>query len=153
MSERPAPGVRAIIAYKTIKAGVQLGLALLLCALWPLGLPDKLTEFAFALRHHATHGWAIRIGDLLAGNSTSRRILLTIVALALDGAFTALEAWALRRAKWWGPWLVVAATGSLLPFEVYEFWRVPRLSRALVFALNLAILVYLARRAMRERAH
>jgi uncharacterized membrane protein (DUF2068 family) len=151
VSEKPARGVRAIIAYKAVKASVQLGLALLLALLWPFGLPEWLSEFAFALRHHTTHGWAIRLADLLAGSSSKRRILLTIVALALDGAFTALEAWALRTGKWWGPWLVVAATSSLLPFELYELWRVPRASRALILALNLVIVVYLARRARHER--
>jgi uncharacterized membrane protein (DUF2068 family) len=45
---------------------------------------------------------------------------------------------------------VVVATGALLPFEVYEFVRVPHLSRALIFAVNLAILLYIARRAWQE---
>lgn len=152
MTTRPAPGLSAIIGYKSLKAGIQLGLAFLLCALWPLGLPEKLQELAFALRSHATHGWAIGLSELLAGNASARRIEWAIAALALDGGLTALEAWALKSAKWWGPWLVVLATGSLLPFEVYEFWRVPHLSRALVFALNLAILVYLARCTVRERS-
>jgi uncharacterized membrane protein (DUF2068 family) len=147
----PARGVRAIIGYKTLKAVVQLGLALLMCALWPLGLPDKVSELALSLRTHATHGWAIRLSDLLSGSSSARRIEFTIVALSLDGALTALEAWALHRGKWWGPWLVVVASGALLPFEVYEFWRFPRFSRAFVFAFNLAIVIYLWRRAARER--
>jgi uncharacterized membrane protein (DUF2068 family) len=134
-----------------VKAGVQLGLAALLCALWPFGLAEKVQEIALLVRHHATHGWALRLADLLAGSSSARRLELSLVALALDGALTAVEAWSLRRDKWWGPWLVVVATGSLLPFEVYEFVRVPRWPRALIFVLNLVILVYLSRRARRER--
>lgn len=151
MSKNAARGVRAIQLYKTIKASLQLGLALLLCALWPFGLPEKIAEFAVALRHHTTHAWAVHLADLLVDGSSARRIQLTLVALSLDGALTALEAWALGRGKWWGPWLVVAATGSLLPFELYELWRKPLVSRALILALNLAVVVYLSRRALHER--
>jgi uncharacterized membrane protein (DUF2068 family) len=64
---------------------------------------------------------------------------------------TALEAWALRRGRPWGAWLVVGATSALLPFEIYEIWRVPRVSRIGLFALNLLICAYLARGAWRER--
>ena len=151
MSTAQARGVRAIVGYKTVKASVQLGLAALLGALWPFGLADRIQELASLVRHHATHGWALRLADLLAGNSSVRKLELSILALTLDGALTAVEAWSLRRAKWWGPWLVVVATGSLLPFEVYEFLRVPHWPRALIFVLNLVILVYLWRRAQRER--
>lgn len=151
MSSDTAPGLRAIIGYKTAKASVQLALAALLCALWPFGLSEKVQEMALAVRHHATHGWAIRLADLLAGSSSTRKLELSLLALSLDGVLTAIEAWALRREKWWGPWLVVAATGSLLPFEVYEFVRAPHWPRALLFAVNLTIVAYLWRRARRER--
>jgi uncharacterized membrane protein (DUF2068 family) len=46
---------------------------------------------------------------------------------------------------------VVVATGSLLPFEVVSFVRHPHLVRAAVFLLNVAIVAYLARKALRER--
>lgn len=152
MSRHTAPGVRAIIGYKTAKACVQLGLAALLCALWPFGLGEKVQELALAVRHHATHGWAIHLADLLAGSSSARKLELSLLALSLDGVLTAIEAWALRREKWWGPWLVVVASGSLLPFEVYEFVRTPHWPRALLFVVNLTIVVYLWRRARRERS-
>jgi uncharacterized membrane protein (DUF2068 family) len=152
-SSRGAPpegALRAIVGYKSIKAALQLSAALLLAAWWPLGLPELLIELSAWLRRHLTHAWAAWLSDLLVADSLNRRILLSIVALALDGSLTALEAWSLYSGRWWGPWLVVAATGALLPFELYEFVRVPRLSRALLFALNLLILAYLARRAWRE---
>jgi uncharacterized membrane protein (DUF2068 family) len=143
-------GLRAIIAYKTIKAAVQLGLGLVLALLWPFGLPHWLGALSRASRRHFTQGWASHLAALLAAGSTHRRIAFAILALSLDGALTAVEAWALRRGRWWGPWLVVAATASLLPVEIYEFFRVPRISRALLFAVNLLMAAYLARRAWRE---
>ena len=44
----------------------------------------------------------------------------------------------------------VVATGSLLPFEVYEIFRHPRPTRFLVLAVNAVILVYLARHVHRS---
>jgi uncharacterized membrane protein (DUF2068 family) len=149
MNRAPA-GLRAIIAYKTTKAAVQLGLGLLLAVLWPFGLPRWFHTLSNGLRRHFTQGWASHLASLLAAGSTHRRIAFMILALSLDGALTAVEAWSLRRGRWWGPWLVVVATASLLPVEVYEFFRVPRPSRALLFALNLLMAAYLARRAWRE---
>jgi uncharacterized membrane protein (DUF2068 family) len=146
----PTRAVRAIVRYKTAKAGIQIGLTVLLCLLWPLGLGDKLRGLPGALRHYTTQAWALEVADLLAGNAANRRIAITIMALGLDGVLTGVEAWSLRTGRWWGPWLVVAATGALLPFEVYEFVRVPGLVRALIFAVNLAILLYIARRAWDE---
>jgi uncharacterized membrane protein (DUF2068 family) len=149
MTRVPA-GLRAIILYKTIKAIVQLGLGLVLAVLWPFGLPSWLHGLSSELRRQFTQGWASHLAAVLAAGSTHRRIAFVILALSLDGALTAIEAWALRRGRWWGPWLVVAATASLLPVEVYEFFRVPRVSRALLFAVNLLMAAYLARRAWRE---
>jgi len=147
-----AAPLRAIVVYKSVKAALQLSIALLLIAFWPLGLPDRLLHLAGWLRHHLTQGWAARLAEWLVAGATRRRILLSIAALGLDGALAALEAWALHTGRTWGSWLVVATTGALLPFEVYEFVRVPRWSRALIFVLNLLILWYLARRAWREAA-
>jgi uncharacterized membrane protein (DUF2068 family) len=148
-----AAPLRAIVIYKSVKAAVQLAIAVLLVAAWPLGLPERLLHLAGWLRHHITQGWAAHLAEWIAAGSTSRRILLSIAALGLDGVLTAVEAWALHTGRSWGSWLVVGTTGALLPVEVYEFVRVPRWSRALIFALNLLILWYLARRAWREARH
>ncbi|MEY2929388.1 MAG: hypothetical protein RL033_137 [Pseudomonadota bacterium] len=144
-------GLRAIVAYKSIKSALQLTAALLLVALWPLGLPAWLTHAARLLREHATQGWAAELAGLLVLGAAPRSLLWGAVGLALDGSLTALEAWALRTGRPWGAWLVVGATSALLPFEIYEIWRVPRLSRFALFTLNLLISAYLARGAWRER--
>ncbi|HTV22216.1 MAG TPA: DUF2127 domain-containing protein [Polyangiaceae bacterium] len=146
-------GVRAIVLYKTAKAAVQLGVVLLAIALWPFGLPGLVRELAVALHHHATRGWAISLAVWLEAGSTPHGVELSMLALGGDGTLTGVEAWALRRGHWWGPWLVVLATGSLLPFELFELVKTPRLSRALLLALNVVVVVYLARRARAERAH
>jgi uncharacterized membrane protein (DUF2068 family) len=153
LAPRPAKksfGIRAIVTYKTVKAAVQGGAAVTLIALWPFGLPAQIQEFALALRHHVTHGWALRFAETLVRHTSRRSLKWTIVALALDAILTGIEGWSLAAGYAWGPWLIVLATSSLLPFEIYEFLRKPRILRALLFLINLLIVIYLGRRAWRE---
>ena len=147
---KPGAGVRAIVLYKTVKASLQLGVVLVMALLWPLGLPQMLAELSAALRHHLTQAWASTLASWLERGATRHGVALGMLALGLDGTLTGVEAWALARGRRWGPWLVVLATGSLLPFEVYELIRVPRASRALLIVLNATVVVYLARGARRH---
>jgi uncharacterized membrane protein (DUF2068 family) len=43
----------------------------------------------------------------------------------------------------WAEYLVIVATGSLIPFEIYEISRRPTPIRFALFALNVAIVIYL----------
>jgi uncharacterized membrane protein (DUF2068 family) len=145
-----ALGVRAIVAYKFIKGLGELVLALTLVVLLALGLAPSLRHFAAELRYHVSRAWSVRLAELVMRGATRRGIELTSLALTLDGVLTVVEGWALRRGHVWGPWLVVAATGGLLPFEVYQLVRHVRVSHVLALGLNLLIVVYLAHRALRE---
>jgi uncharacterized membrane protein (DUF2068 family) len=143
-------GVRAIVLYKSVKSGTELAVVLVALALWPFGLPALLHRLALGLQQHATQGWAVLLAVWLERGSSDRGVELSLLALAGDGTLTAVEAWALRRGRWWGPWLVVLATGALLPFELVALVRAPHLSRSLLLAANLVIVTYLARRARRS---
>ncbi len=83
--------------------------------------------------------------------ATPRRLHLAAVALVLDAALTIVEGWALRRRHWWGPWLVVFASGGLLPFEVVQLVRHPHVGRLMVLVVNAAIVAYLVWRVRIER--
>lgn len=50
----------------------------------------------------------------------------------------------LRRS--WARWFTIGATSSLMPIEVYEIVREPRILRVAIFVLNVAVVVYLWRR-------
>lgn len=143
-------GLVLIIAYKLIKGILWLVLAIVLLVMTRMGLSERLGGVAEHLQHHS-QAWAIELGELITRASTPRGIATLIVALLADGTLTLVEGWALIHGHWWGPWLVVVATGSLLPFEVVAFVRHPHVGRAIVFVVNVAIVVYLARKAMRER--
>lgn len=147
----PEAGLRAILLYKTVKATAGLTAALVLGAFIATGHADSVRHLAELLRHHATHAWAVRAADALIAFFTPHHVALGALALTLDGSLTALEAWALRKGRPWGEWLVVAATGVPLPYEALELAEHVRAVRALVLLGNLAVVAYLVRRALRRR--
>lgn len=150
---RREAALNLIIAYKLVKGGLWLVLAFVLVVGMHTGLEDDLIWLADRLRHHA-RAWSLAFATLVV-HAASRRGLWTItVALVADGCVSLIEGWALVHDAWWGPWLVVVATSSLLPFEVAALARHVHPVRVGILVLNVAIVVYLARKAMREqRAH
>ena len=143
-------GLKIIIAYKLGKGGLWVALGLLGAVLTHLGLGDHLLGLADHLRHHS-RAWSVWLARLLTSASTGHRLWAVVVALLADGALSLVEGWALLRGHWWGPWLVVAASGSLLPLELVELVRKPHLGRAILLLVNLVIVIYLVRKARSER--
>jgi uncharacterized membrane protein (DUF2068 family) len=143
-------GVVLIIAYKIGKAAIWFVLAAVIAVMTGMGLGSDLLGLAAHLRHHAG-AWSLELADLVTRAATRRSLWTIVVALVADGLMSVLEGWALWHGHWWGPWLVVVATGSLLPFEVVSFLRRPHAVRAAVFVVNVTIVAYLARQALRER--
>jgi uncharacterized membrane protein (DUF2068 family) len=139
-----------IIAYKLIKAVLWLAFAMALPVLVHFGLESRVAGLAAHLQHHAG-AWSVALGKLVARAGSRRGVFVVFVALVADGVASLVEGWALVRGAWWGPWLVVVTTASLLPFEVVAFVKHRHVVRAAVFLANVAIVWYLARTALRER--
>jgi uncharacterized membrane protein (DUF2068 family) len=139
-----------IIAYKLVKGGLWLVFAAVIGASMRMGLGHRLLGFADHLRLHS-QAWSLELARLIVRAASRRGLWTILVALVADGSLSLVEGWALLHGHWWGPWLVVVATGSLLPLEIVAFVRHPHAVRAVLFVLNLAIVVYLARKALRER--
>ncbi len=138
-------GLRLIILYKSVKASLTFVLAATLGVLMSLGDAPELRSLVSSLRQHVVGGWSIALADLVIRAVEPHHLWMVIGALALDTTLTLLEGASLWRGGWWGPWLVVVATGALLPFEIVSFFRGVHLGRVLVFAVNIVIVVYLAR--------
>jgi len=147
---RREPGVVIIMAYKLVKGVLWLALAATILVSMQLGLGAQLLDLAAHLRHHAT-AWSIELAKLVVRAATRRGLWVVVFALTADGATSLVEGWALWHGKWWGPWLVVVATATLLPFEVVAIASQPHVGRLTLFAVNAAIVAYLARKALRER--
>ncbi len=135
--------LRAVITYKWVKGVVQLVLATALAIAVAMGLGDELAEWAHAFRNHSTRAYAVVLGRVLERATTPRGLHVTLLALFVDGTVTCVEGWALQRRQPWGAWLVVAVTGSLLPFEVYELFHHFRWIRLLVLLINAAVVAFL----------
>jgi uncharacterized membrane protein (DUF2068 family) len=142
-------GVAIIIAYKLVKAGLWFVLAVTIVVMMQVGLGDRLLGVAAHLRLHA-HPWSLALADLAVKASSRHSLWKITIALLADGSLTLLEGWSLLHGRWWGPWLVVFATGSLVPFEVASILRHVHLTRVLILVVNLVIVVYLARKAVLE---
>ena len=143
-------GLRLVIAYKLGKACGELALAAVLAVVLVSGGADSVREDIASLSRHVTSAWSLQLTALVARAASPHAVVLTIGALLLDGVLTLCEGWALHRRFTWAPWLVVIATGSLLPFEVVELIRRPHAVRLAIFVVNLTIVCYLAARATRE---
>ncbi|GAC1346629.1 MAG: hypothetical protein NVSMB23_24530 [Myxococcales bacterium] len=149
--ERPI-GLRIIIAYKLVKAVLSAAVGIAALVLLHAGAEAFAATLAQELLDHSTRAWALKGATLLVLAGTSRHVVIAAVAGFADSATSLLEGIALRSGAWWGPWLVVAATGALLPWELVEVVRKPGWVRVLIFAINLAVVAYLLARARRERA-
>lgn len=141
-------GLRLIVGYKLVKGAGEVLLAALLVAVggsWGLSL-------AVALRQHVAGVWSLKLAELLVATDRSHAIELVIYGLLFDGLLTLSEGWALYRRFIWAPWLVVVATGSLLPFEVFELLHRASLARLLIVLINVSVVWYLAARVVRRPA-
>jgi uncharacterized membrane protein (DUF2068 family) len=145
-----AAGVRAIVLYKTAKAVAEGVLAVVIAGLVLTGYAERTYDLAATLRDHLVHPWSIRLAEALMRSLTSTRLWWLTAALAGDAVVSAVEGWALARGFHWAAWLVVAATSLLLPVEVIELAQRTTLGRVLIFLVNLAIVLYLLKRAMKE---
>ena len=135
--------LRTVITYKWVKGVVQLLLGTALAITVAVGLDDDLARWAHEFRVHSTRAYAVVLGRVLEGATTARGMHITLAALFIDGTVTCLEGWALQSRRLWGPWLVVAVSGSLLPFEVYELFHHFRWIRLVVLAVNAAVVAFL----------
>ena len=150
---RPA-GLEAIILYKLVKSGLEALLGLFAVFLLARGAEAGAATLAEVLLEHFTGGWSLEAATLIVITATSGHVKFVAVAAFADASLSAVEGLALRAGRWWAPWLVVIATGALLPWEVWELVKSPRWGRLVILLVNLAVVVYLLRVVAREhRAH
>lgn len=144
-------GVRLIVGYKWVKAVLEVALAVTFVIFARRGGLAALQEAAAALEHHVTSRWSVLAGRAVARAISGRGLHVAEIGLALDGILSAVEGWSLWRGYRWGAWLVVVATATPLPLEVHHLVRTHGISRGALVLLNVAVVVYLARRIARSQ--
>ena len=123
-------GLRIIVVYKLLKAIVQAGVAAGLLVAMRMGLATDLTGLARAAADGTVHPFLSHAARELAVLATPRHLYL------------------LHRGYPWASWLVVGATGALLPFELVELAHRPRAGALAMLLANAAIVAYLVRHAV-----
>lgn len=139
---RGRAGVRIIAAFKLVK-GILLGGA----AAGVLALLHR--DVAAVIRH------AIALAGISQDNRyvqkamaklsglTDHKIELLGLASFFYAALMLTEGIGLLLGKTWAEYLTVVATASFIPFEIYELALRPTVTRAVVLAVNVAVVGYL----------
>lgn len=143
-------GLQLVITYKFVKGAVELAGGFILAWFAFHNEVGALERLARMLGRQVAHPAALELAKLIVRVSTPHFLRMTAVALVLDGLVSFFEGWALHRRFWWAPWLVVVATSVLLPYELLEVSRHPRIGRVLILVINAAVVFYLSRRALSE---
>ncbi len=145
------PGVSAILWYKVVKGAAAAALAVLLFVLLLLHATGPLEALGAGVHHHFTGAWSVALSRAILSAAEPKHLWFVTAALVMDASLTLTEAWALHHGHWWGPWLVIAATASLLPFEVVSLARRVHAGRVVVFLANVAIVAYLVWRTRKDK--
>ena len=142
--------MRVIAVYKGAKT---IGLILVAIAAFRLNSSqnfDHLVHWLEQLSLSDSNGLRWKLVDKLQSMGPSKFVAIGLVALAYAAIF-ATEGIGLWLQKYWAEWFTVFATGSLVPFEIYE--AVHRFSTFKLVALlaNIAIVIYLVCVAVQSR--
>jgi uncharacterized membrane protein (DUF2068 family) len=147
-SETRPSALVAIVIYKCFTAG------LLLCVAIGLLLTSRKSDslFAFAQEYMMTGKREIIKAGLehIVSISTTKMQLGGIVALVY-ATVSGIEAFGLWNQKAWATILVVGLVGLTIPVEIYELIQKASIVKFVVFALNIAMFIYLLRHALEER--
>lgn len=135
--------LEAIIDYKLLKAAVEVVAGLFLVALLLRGTEAAAATLAQILLDHVSRAWALQAATAIVLTGTAGHVKLAAAGAFGDAVLSAVEGLALRAGRPWAPWLVVIATGALLPWELIEAIRKPGWLRIGLLAVNLAVVVYL----------
>lgn len=144
-------GLRVIAIYEGVKT---LGLLLAAAAAFHLKSEQNFAHLLHWLEHLSltdTSGLRWRLIDLLQQSGPGRFTAIGLVALGYAAVF-ATEGIGLWLRKHWAEWFTVIATGSLVPFEIYETLHAFGWLKLLVLLANVAIVIYLVRIALQPHA-
>lgn len=146
-----AIGLEAIIDYKLIKAVAELAIGIVLLIFLLRGAEAGAATLAQIVIDHASRAWALQAATAIVLTGTTAHLKLATAGALGDAVLSAIEGLALRAGRWWAPWLVVVATGALLPWELIRAVRRPGWLRIGILIINVAVVAYLLRTVVREQ--
>jgi uncharacterized membrane protein (DUF2068 family) len=131
-----------IIAFKAFKAIALTLLGVILVTTRHDDPADLMTRLAMTIHLPLSSTLFDRALNFALSLPVRKQIALGITAFGY-AALMGSEGTALYLRKPWARWFTIAATGSLLPIEVYEVVREVHPIRVLVLAVNIGIVIYL----------
>jgi len=152
MPERPRDRrfMQAIALFKFVKAILFVLAAMGAFGLMQHGLAERARDWGSALAFTSGQKLVHRAITFLTGLSRAKIGALGLVALFYAALF-ATEGVGLWRERRWAEYLTVIATGSLIPFEIWEIAHRPTPLRFATFIVNVAVVIYLIVRLRRPR--
>jgi uncharacterized membrane protein (DUF2068 family) len=142
--------LQMIAVFKFLKAILFVAAALGAFGLLQPGLANQAREWGAALAFGSGQHIVRHLVMQLLQLSRSKIAVLGVVALFYAALFMT-EGIGLWRERRWAEYLTVIATGSLIPFEIYEIAHRFTLIRVGTFVINVAVVVYLIARLRRPR--
>jgi uncharacterized membrane protein (DUF2068 family) len=134
--------IRLIALFKFLKAALLIALG--------VGAFRLLHKDIAALAEHWIEALRLDPGDRFldaalakASNLNPEQIRKIGLGSFLYAGLFLAEGTGLWLRKRWGEWLTIIITSSLVPVEIYEIHRHVSLTKLVVLAINLAIVVYL----------
>ena len=142
--------ILTLIALFRLAKGVMLvagGLAAL--ELLHPGAANRLWNWVAQLPSETERRLLARGLSLLTRSGSGRLQGVAFAAFAYAALFFT-EAVGLFLQKRWAEWLTIVATGSLIPFEIYELVHRATAMKIALLAINIAVVVYLIIRVRRR---
>jgi uncharacterized membrane protein (DUF2068 family) len=134
--------LRMIAVFKFFKAASLIALGIGAFRLLHKDLGTVLEHWIMALRLDPGQHF-LDVALAKASNVSPAQIKKIGVGSFIYAALFLTEGTGLWLRKRWAEWLTVILTSSLVPFEIYEIHRHPSFLKVAVFAINVAIVVYL----------
>ena len=142
--------IQGIAIFKFLKTLLFLLAAAGAFGLMRQGIADRAREWgsnlAFTTGQHLVRNTIMQI----TGLSRQKIGALGLVALFYAALF-GTEGVGLWRERRWAEYLTVIATGSLVPFEIYEIFVRPTPIKFATFVINVFVVIYLIYRLRRPR--
>jgi uncharacterized membrane protein (DUF2068 family) len=141
-------GIVLIAAFKLVKAILLLAVGFGAIDLVRRGVADAssrvLSTFSSGTDRRVIQSALSRLSGMSPGHIEA----LGIGAFLL-GLLFLVEAVGLWLQKPWAQYLTIIATGSFIPFEIYELTRAVTAARIATLAVNIAVVIYLIVRSRR----
>src|SRR3954469_24251350 len=142
--------MQAIAVFKFVKAILFVLAALGAFGLMQHGVAEQARDWGSALAFTSGQHLVRTVVTFLTGLSRAKIGALGLGALFYAALF-ATEGVGLWRERRWAEYLTVIATGSLIPFEIWEIAHRPTPIKFATFILNVIVVIYLIVRLRRPR--